>query len=131
MRKRAVVVDVDGTLFHSFEGTPIPGARECLEELAKDATIFYVSGRQEFDRDMTERQLKEGNFPRGTLYLRHLPTILDSKVDVIKKIQRKGYEVVCGIGDSATDIEAYEKTGIKAIEVSSNSPWRECPCKER
>jgi predicted secreted acid phosphatase len=111
--------------------TPIPGVKECLQELAKKGKIFYVSGRRSTVQEVTEDQIKEFGYPEGSVILRKKGVkTRDFKKETIERL-KKSYDVVCGVGDSPEDIEVYTETDIpEKVLVSSNLPWGDCPCRK-
>jgi len=50
--------------------TPIDGAHETLSILAKKFGVWYISGRLESTRGVTQRMLDEYGFPKGQLNLK-------------------------------------------------------------
>jgi predicted secreted acid phosphatase len=110
--------------------TPIPGVKECLQELAKEGHIIYLSGRRTNLQEATVKQLKDFGYPEGDVILRKKG--IKNKVfkaETIKQLQTR-YDVVCGVGDNPDDIEAYTETNIPLkVLVESNTPWRDCPCR--
>jgi predicted secreted acid phosphatase len=111
--------------------TPIPGVKECLQELAKKGKIFYVSGRRTTVQKVTEDQIKDFGYPEGIVILRKKGVKTKNfKIETIKRL-KTSYNVVCGVGDSPEDIEAYTETDIpEKVLVISNIPWVDCPCRK-
>ena len=111
--------------------TPIPGVKECLQELAKKGKIFYVSGRRTTVQQVTEDQIKDFGYPKGTVILRKKGVkTKDFKIETINRL-KTSYNVVCGIGDTPDDMEVYTETDIaEKVLVISNAPWGDCPCRK-
>lgn len=111
--------------------TPIPGVKECLQELAKKGKIFYVSGRRTSIQKETEDQIKDFGYPEGKVILRKKGVKNKIfKIEAIKQLKTK-YDVVCGVGDTPDDMEAYTETDIaEKVFVISNLPWGDCPCQK-
>jgi len=159
MKRNAIIVDVDGTIAdtsmrsalalyrqiikgeHFWDAlfdpekismdTPIPGSKECLKELAKRGRLIYLTGRRSTTRKETEAWLKEHEYPEGLLIMREK----GMKTEEFKPIEieklKEHYNIVCGVGDSQSDIEAYEETGIpEKVLVGTNKEWDNCPCLE-
>lgn len=157
--ERAFIIDIDGTIIDTsaraaialqeagatnrefwdimFDpelvklDTPILGVKECLQELAKQGKIIYLSGRRNNIQEATTKQLKEFGYPEGQVILRKKGVKTKIfKVETIKNLKTK-YNVVCGVGDSPEDIEAYTETDIPdKVFVISNAPWDDCPCRK-
>ena len=117
---------LSGRLFHMDE--PLPRARECLKEMAKDAKIIYLSGRRTGTEGDTRKQLEGGGFPTGEIFHRKSGKTLDFKRDKVSELRRR-YDIVCAIGDTDEDMEAYRAAGVaRVVKTETNKDWTECPC---
>ena len=154
--ERAIIVDVDGTvvnnskrlayaqsrapmgssdfwriflsgkLFHMDE--PLPMARDCLLEKAKLVRIVYLSGRRTGTEEDTRHWLEKHGYPAGEVICRRGGATLPFKTEKVKELRQR-YDVVCAIGDSPEDAEAYRLAGVDNIAmVDTNRDWTECPC---
>jgi predicted secreted acid phosphatase len=107
--------------------TPIEKSRGVLKWVSdRGVDIYYVSSRNQSCLDASTKWIEDNGFPRGKrVYHQKSPEkSVPYKTGVIKKIQRTA-DVLFGVGDSDTDVEAYENCGIKAIrvEVNSDKDW--------
>jgi len=103
--------------------TPIKKSREVLKWVTdRGVDIYYVSSRNQNCLKASMKWLEDNGFPPGKrVYHQKSPEkSVPYKTGVIKKIQRTA-DVLFGVGDSDTDVEAYENCGIKAIKVEVNS----------
>jgi len=117
---------LSGRLFHMDE--PLPKARECLNEMAKSSKIIYLSGRRAGTEEDTRKQLELGGLPAGEIFHRRSGKTLDFKRDKLLEL-RKRYDIVCAIGDSDEDMEAYREAGVRrVVKTETNKDWTECPC---
>ncbi len=108
--------------------TPIPTTPECMQKLAREAEIVYMSGRRAGTEKHTQDWLREHGFPDGNIILRPKGTETEQfKTERIAQLKEEGREVVLGIGNSDGDIRAYEANGLRAMKVETNQPWAKCP----
>jgi predicted secreted acid phosphatase len=79
------------------------------EAVADDVTVFFLTGRYEYDRAGTERNLKNVGYTKWKqLILRkpaqyHIPASV-YKTAARKKIEANGYDVAINIGDQYSDL---------------------------
>ena len=117
---------LSGKLFHMDE--PLPRARECLVEKAKEARIVYLSGRRTGTEGDTRHWLERHGYPEGEVIHRRSGKTLDFKTGKVKELKQR-YDVVCAIGDSPEDIAAYQAAGVENVAlVITNIDWVSCPC---
>jgi len=157
---KAIIVDIDGTIANTSErlkiaedrvanekvnffdafldskllhlDTPVPGSKECIRDLAKDATIIYLSGRRVDGTAETEKWLALHGYPKGKVILRRKGIATKPfKIEAIRSLKSQGYDVVCGIGNKEDDIEAYKEASVPGVLVETEAAWLECPCKEK
>lgn len=102
---------------------PIEKAREVLKWVDdQDIDIYYVSSRNRSCLAASEKWIEDNGFPegKGVIHQERPEKSVPYKTRAIKGIQEKA-DVLFGVGDQGTDIEAYENCGIKAIKVEANS----------
>jgi predicted secreted acid phosphatase len=102
---------------------PIEQSREVLTWAnAQGVDIYYVSSRSQKCLKASIKWLEDNKFPKGkwVYHRKGFKETVDYKTETIKEIQRKA-DVLFGVGDSDTDVEAYNNCGITAIKVEANS----------
>lgn len=102
---------------------PIEKSREVLKWVGgRGVEIYYVSSRGKGCTNASVTWIRDNGFPAGKrVYHQESPEqSVPYKTRTIKKIQEDA-DVLFGVGDSDTDIEAYGNCGIKAIKVEVNS----------
>jgi predicted secreted acid phosphatase len=72
-------------------------------------TIFFITGRYEAERAVSERNLKSVGFPKWEhLYMRAegttTPSAADYKAPVRKEIEASGYTIIVNVGDQPSDL---------------------------
>ncbi len=131
-RGSAVIVsDIDGTLTHSEGAFPKsvlfgsdiqaqPNAAASLRTAAAAGyQLVYITARGERFTDATRRWLTEQGFPRGPMRLGQ-PMFVMPGVPVVEYkwsavvALRQRFSVAAGIGNRASDIEAYRLAGLPA-----------------
>ena len=126
-----VVSDVDGTLTHAEGAFPKsvllgsavhaqPNAAATLREASEGGyQVVYITARGERFTDATRRWLMEQGFPRGPLRLGRPMFVMpgadtvEYKWGVIVAL-RRAFGVAAGIGNRASDVEAYRMAGLPA-----------------
>ena len=126
-----VVSDIDGTLTRSegaFGKSVILGgevraqpdaAASLRTAAAAGYQLVYVTGRGERFTDATRRWLVEQGFPRGPLRLGKPLLVLPGAATVEYKWDalielRKRFRVAAGLGNRASDVQAYRMAGLPA-----------------
>jgi predicted secreted acid phosphatase len=102
---------------------PIVKSREVLSWVdAQGVRIYYVSSRNQGCLDASRKWIEQNGFPKGArIVLQKRPQkSVPFKTEAIKEIQGEA-DVLFGVGDRDSDIEAYGNCGIKAIKVEVNS----------
>jgi len=126
-----VVSDIDGTLTHSegafpksvLFGSAVHAQRDAAATLraatAAGYQMVYITARGDRFTDATRRWLVEQGFPRGPLRLGQplfvmpgAPTV-EYKWNTIVWLRSK-FGVAAGLGNRATDVEAYRMAGLPA-----------------
>lgn len=129
----AVVTDIDGTIsnYPDWE-VPLGGAKaptfpyapEFLRKLADGYDIIYLTARDDALDVVTMAFLNHHQFPEGAVLYNEwgmrgekrrqmgAKHAAGFKLRMIKFLQEAGIIVVAGIGNSATDVEAYSEAGI-------------------
>lgn len=132
-----VVCDIDGTLsdmsglrvpVSGWRAKAFPGAPELLRDLAKTHAVVYLSARDHSFRASSLGFLRKHDFPLGPLLLNswgldkgsQREQLLPSrhgrfKLKVLEGLKARGLKLVLGIGDKASDAEAYEGAGIRSL----------------
>jgi hypothetical protein len=122
------VVDLDKTVVASgFEtvlmGNPTPMARspEVLERMARDRTIVYLTHRPEYFGPKSEAWLREHKFPRGPLLMSTASGFFKGsgafKTEMIRGLKARFTKIELGIGDKASDVQAYHDNGLRGILI--------------
>ncbi|KGP64208.1 acid phosphatase [Legionella norrlandica] len=141
-QKLAIVLDIDETSLSNYNKMvkrDFMGSKEQIhkEILAADSPaiepmltlyknalkqgikIFFVTGRQESEREATRINLIKAGYTKWSgLYLRpsnySLPSIIPFKSKAREKIAQKGYTIIASIGDQYSDIKGgFAKKGFK------------------
>lgn len=136
--EKVIICDLDGTLcdvehrrvhivnkdWKSFyEGIPLDKPRsfvvEILDALEREYPIYFVSGRPEEYREMTELWLKNHGLNYTALYMR--PT-KDNRADTlikeeILKVHFAGKKVVLALDDRPSVIRMWRDKGIDVLDV--------------
>jgi hypothetical protein len=128
---RVIVTDIDGTICGGGawnlarlaagevrSARPLPGAVEGMNALAADATIVYLTARDDALRATTLRWLDHWEMPLGPLYvsdgieLGQDPT--RHKTRVMEQLAER-FEVAVAFGDASTDLAAYRAASVPAV----------------
>jgi len=127
-----IISDVDGTLTSSenaFLATVVTGGDPDARADAADAfaaakargyQVVYVTARGQQYTEVSRGWFERKGFPRGPLRLS--PSFLtlpggdtvDYKTETLRAITDAGLDLAAGIGNRATDIQAYANAGIAA-----------------
>jgi hypothetical protein len=127
-----VVVDIDHTISqtnyrklllkeHVDISSPIPGARETLNEIAKEYYILYLTARPRFLIEKTRAWLDHYSFPAGPVFT--APRVADAigqlkfKQETLHEMRLRWPDVLIGIGNRTEDIEAYASSGMLPVIV--------------
>lgn len=140
--KVILVVDVDHTLSRTNYETlltepidtrsePYDGAREVLTTLGERYELLYMTARPRFLLDKTRQWLHDHEFPNAPLVTtRSVSALLDQaekKRDMLRRRKELWPNMLVGIGDKDTDIEAYSATRMLSVvlapaELPSDAP---------
>lgn len=132
-KKLAMVLDIDetslsnypsmtelnfgGSLKHIKElemkaiDPPIPYTRSLYQfARANGVVVFFITGRQDYERAATEANLRRAGFNEWTdLYLKpneyKQKSIIAYKSAMRQKIQAQGYDIVVNMGDQESDLK--------------------------
>ena len=130
----SMAVDIDHTISQTDyrrlilkEGVavspPIPGARETLTELAKEYNVLYLTGRPRFLIEKTRGWLDHYGFPRGPVVaaprFRDALRQLKFKQRTLRALREQWPNLLIGIGNRASDIEAYASNQMLPVIVYS------------
>lgn len=146
-KKLAIVLDIDETSLSNYDdikrfqfgGTPeeIEAAADdghdpviertlSLFNYAKshDIAIFFVSGRKQFDRKITEKNLHDAGYNNWDgLFLEadtyHKASAIPFKTAARKKIIEMGYDIVLNMGDQYSDL----KGGYADMTIKLPNPF--------
>lgn len=132
---RVVIVDVDYTLSNAgpvdvlIKGNadlhPVKGAVSGLNDVAKDATVVYVTARDDHFNAKTHAWLALWGFPRGAVFLAdHIQPLLDPasyKTPQIRFIHAAFTNMPCGFGDLPSDCKAYNANGLASYIFDTHS----------
>lgn len=88
-------------------------------------TIVFASARPEFTLPATVWWLESWvGIDNPTLYLRHPGDRRDDdvvKVEMLREIQRSGFEVLCWIEDRACVVKALRAAGVRVLQPSEGN----------
>ncbi len=90
---------------------PVPGAVQCLQELAERYQTVYIGARPTSTLPYTEEWLAAMGFPQGPLYL--APT-QEERLALARDL-RAQYDFAAGIGDRWDDNELHLEIGCTSI----------------
>ncbi len=139
---RAVVFDIDETLLSNWpylnaqqfvlqldtfakwirtgNGLPLAPTKEIYERAREHAIpIFLVTGRPQFLRAATIRDLKEAGYSGWSgLYMKPAtykdPSIIPFKSGVRRMLTEKGYDIILNVGDQKSDLAGgYARRAVK------------------
>ncbi len=125
-----IAVDVDHTIAETdYEGvllddvdtktTTIPGSVEALNALSRKFHVMYVTARPNFLYDETRQWLKMHGYPQAPLVMGPNASALvdqaELKEDLLKWRREPLPNLLIGIGDKASDAEAYHAVGMLSI----------------
>jgi phosphatidate phosphatase PAH1 len=133
------VVDVDGTLTSSENAVvasvvlgTTAGARAdapaALRALSGHGyQIVYLTARPRAETELTRRWLAERGFPRGPMVLAEGITLpgaaaLAHKARQLAWLRAAGFALAAGVGNRASDVEAYAGAGIAADRIFIELP---------
>ncbi|CCD06840.1 TPA: HAD family acid phosphatase [Legionella pneumophila] len=141
-QKLAIVLDIDETSLSNYDKMvkrDFTGSKEQIHKeilaanspaikpmltlyknaLKQGIKVFFVTGRQESERDATRANLIKAGYTKWAgLYLRpngySSPSIIPFKSKAREMIAKKGYTIIASIGDQCSDIKGgYAKKGFK------------------
>ncbi|AMQ29016.1 TPA: acid phosphatase [Legionella pneumophila] len=141
-QKLAIVLDIDETSLSNYDKMvkrDFTGSKEQIHKeilaanspaikpmltlyknaLKQGIKVFFVTGRQESERDATRANLIKAGYTKWAgLYLRpngySSPSIIPFKSKAREMIAKKGYTIIASIGDQCSDIQGgYAKKGFK------------------
>ncbi|HAT1882860.1 TPA: HAD family acid phosphatase [Legionella pneumophila] len=141
-KKLAIILDIDETSLSNYEKMvkrDFTGSKEQIHKeilaanspaiqpmltlyknaLKRGIKVFFVTGRQESERDATRTNLINAGYTKWSgLYLRpnsySSPSIIPFKSKTRQLIEKKGYTIIASIGDQCSDIQGgYAKKGFK------------------
>ena len=136
----ALVTDIDGTIsdypdwkvpFGGGTAPAFPYAAELFGKLALQYEIIYLSARDNALDGVTTAFLKKHNFPDGPIFYndwgfskakrQQLSAKYHGafKLKMIEQMRALGVPIVAGIGNAATDVEAYHGAKITAYILKS------------
>ena len=118
-KKKAMLIDIDGTLVIKDTSTPIQPTVDLVNKTANKYKIVIITFRKQKKRKETVALLRKLGIPFDMLVMR--PKTYSGDVDpaiykaaVLEAYQQK-YDVFLGVDDYEPTLEAYRKMGIKAI----------------
>lgn len=127
-----LVVDIDHTISRSDVGNwlfkireqtlcPVEGSMEALTTLAERFEILYLTARPRGTLEATRKWLQENGFPQGPVFT--APDVsaglraTSFKQNMIAGLQKDWPNILIGIGDRASDAQAYGNCGMLTILV--------------
>jgi hypothetical protein len=138
---RLVIVDIDKTISDASNSQvvlrsnrdirPIPGAVQMLRDIAADATIVYITAREEYLDGKTRAWLAMWGFPRGPAFLSDglRAQFIDPvpyKTATIRFLKGMLPNIPCGFGNKNTDADAYQANGLASllVDTENDRPYR-------
>jgi PKD repeat protein len=136
------VVDIDGTIANCSQATfllketrhvrMMKDAASVLAGLAERVQIVYLTARDRALREKTVRWLGMNGFPKAPLLVRRKryweQRARDHKIERLKELT--GVKIAAGIGDAATDVEAYKAVGAEALHFRREvTAWADVPAR--
>lgn len=133
----AVVLDIDDTLTASdaavLSASPAvrdPDTVAVVSALAQRYDLLYLTGRPRWMSSRTRRWLRTKGFPPAPLFMRDLKRsrALRSGADktrLLGQLRRHFPNILVGVGDEDSDVEAYTSNGMVAIliEEEEDEAW--------
>jgi len=131
--QRVLASDIDGTLTASENAYPVTVATGAPTEVHPHAAAafqagagrgivpVYISARGDRFTQDTRDWLAQNGFPRGPIHLpRSIVTVpgddtIEFKVSALQLLEP--FELVAGIGNRATDVEAYTQAGLVPARI--------------
>ncbi len=137
-RKKALILDIDRTLFASstlgaiFKRSsavrPLEGAVEVTRALAHVYDLIVITGRKRYLQGKTRRWFRDKGFPPAPMFFAppFRPTLSHErfKLTLIRTLRRSWKNISVGIGDRDSDARAYLANGLTAIILRKG---RACP----
>lgn len=143
-KNKVLVFDIDGTIsdmselmvpFRGHKAKAFPHSVDLLNQLAKDYSIVYLTARDDAFWKVTQGFLRRRQFPEGTVIYNEyggetraaLGNQLNPKnhgrfkLAVLRQLRRQGLNLVAGIGNAATDAEAYQTAKLRSYIRSEKS----------
>lgn len=136
-RKIAVCIDIDDTISRTDlddvlldeeddDSKPLRHSRETLQYLSEDYHIFYLTARPSFLLEKTRNWLSSRGFPAAPVIVSHRKRDLlqqaEYKERMLRTLQKDWPNILIGIGDKATDAQAYGERDMLAIIVRGKKP---------
>jgi hypothetical protein len=124
--ERIVVTDIDQTIAaaewyeflwkNSPRVEPVRGAVQALTDVSKDATVVYLTARDDYFGTKTRGWIAHWAFPKGPVICSDGLTMVgdptDFKAAAIAALKAKFPNIVAGFGNKPTDHEAYTRNGL-------------------
>jgi len=136
-RRTIVAIDIDRTISRTdfdhlilSEGeddrsTPLVGSRRALASMGSDCRFVYVTARPRFLLEKTRLWLTDEEFPPGPVIastgLREAIQRTEYKLEVLAELRTRWSTLLVGIGNSESDEEAYQKSGLLTLLVNQKS----------
>lgn len=133
--ERIVVTDIDWTIaavnWHEFmvrsnaRTEPVRGALQGLRDIADDATVVYLTARDDYFANKTRAWLAHWAFPRGPAIFSDGTTMMrdptDYKTAAIAAIKARFPDTVAGFGNKPTDHRAYAANGLRSYQWTTET----------
>jgi len=121
-----IAVDLDKTVVASGfarvllgMAEPMTDASKVLSRAAESCTIIYLTQRPDFLGPASKKWLADNDFPRGPMLTTTLATLAvgsrSFKSYRLAEIHKTFTRVAIGIGDKASDAQAYDENGLKPL----------------
>ncbi|MFA6134847.1 MAG: hypothetical protein WC869_12595 [Phycisphaerae bacterium] len=136
-----VIIDLDHTIvaggawdaMKDYPPPAMPGAREVTRRITKDYVIVYLTYRPDVLTDKSRRWLDCQGFPSGPLVASTMHALLENdseefKSQALANIRKDFPNLRIGIGDRASDAQAYVDSGMVAYLIPH---YKEDPAKMR
>jgi len=132
-----LVLDIDDTLtasdaalLSSLAAVRDPDTVAVVRALAQRYDLLYLTARVRWTSPQTRRWLRTKGFPAAPLFVRDLKRsrALRSgtyKTQLLRQLRRRFPNILVGVGDEDSDVEAYTNNGMVAIliEEKEDESW--------
>jgi hypothetical protein len=109
--KRAIIVDIDGTLTSDFGGVPNKPIIDLVSRYAIDHDILILTKRKPNESEYTEKFLKDYNVNYTKIFY------TDNKVKTYKDVIKDKWNVIFCLEDNGEQVKRFRAEGITCFQV--------------